>query len=201
MVSIVPLIYLCSSEIYFQSLKCMVVKRNFYVPFIQASFISYFVHLFLFPSVIGWGGEFIAFVIWRHIFCFLQPLYQFFFVVIKKPMEKKRLCDKSNLTKKCEQWKPQYDPYKFETWQRPWYCTLTLLQGKRQSGDKPYPFLTSSLAGGDWSAACLAPFSKGKKAGANWTGNCVSRRARLGALKKINLFIAGKRTMIPWTYS
>jgi len=49
MISIVPLIYLCSLEVYFQSLKSMVVKRNFYVPFIQASFISCFVHLFSIP--------------------------------------------------------------------------------------------------------------------------------------------------------
>jgi len=83
-------------------------KTKLLCPIYPGFFYLYFVHLFLFPSVIGWegGGEFILLVIWqRHIFffCFLQPVYQNFFVNIKKPMEKKRLCDKSNLTKKCEQ--------------------------------------------------------------------------------------------------
>jgi len=54
-----------------------------------------------------------------YIFCFLQTLYQNFLVIIKTPIGKKRLCDKTNLTTKCEQWKPQYKPYISEIWHGP----------------------------------------------------------------------------------
>lgn len=57
---------------------------------------SFFFYLLLCSSfsipfsnrVEGRGRRFMPLVIWRHIFCFLQPLYQTIFFVIKKTMEK-----------------------------------------------------------------------------------------------------------------
>jgi hypothetical protein len=51
-------------------------------------------------------------------------------------------------------------------------------------------FLTSALAGGEWSASCPGRFTPGERAtGTHWIGGCVDPRAVLDDVKKRKFLI------------
>jgi hypothetical protein len=68
---------------------------------------------------------------------------------------------------------------------------------KAYVGVDVYSFLTSALAGGEWSASHHGRFTPGERApGPHWIGDCVNPRACLDMEKKI-LEPTGTRTPTP----
>jgi hypothetical protein len=142
-------------------------KRNF-MSNLSRLLLSLILFIFFFLQQSG-GKKFISLVIWqRHIFCFLQPLYHHFFLVIKNPMaqtndyvvRRKVRRSVSNRNHCTSRLFPKYDGR---------YLKVVLVQALKEYAKvvlQLFPYLISALDGlGHLHASLL--YLQGKSPGTN----------------------------------